>query len=211
MNGAPVNGFPIPSGTLTVSASMTISPHATETKLERADHRNEVHRTLLRGMGSGKPKRHNILVVEDEPIVRMNARDMFEDAGSQSLRRRMPTRPCTCSSAMAARWPPCLPTSTCRAAWTAWIWRGPSMSAGRISSPWSPRAGCPAGQRYPRQRSFHRQALSDGRGRRRRPRRLEITTGNAAQGLFPDIHDAIRQAPQDLGPCFTTRRQGSTP
>jgi hypothetical protein len=51
------------------------------TTLERADHMNEVHRTLLRGMDSGMPERHCILVVEDEPIMRMNARDMLEDAG----------------------------------------------------------------------------------------------------------------------------------
>ena len=48
---------------------------------KRADHRNEVHRTLLRGMDSGMPKRRYILIVEDELIVRLNACDMFEDAG----------------------------------------------------------------------------------------------------------------------------------
>ena len=36
-------------------------------------------------MGSGMPKRRYILVVEDEPIVRMNALDMFEDAGFEVL------------------------------------------------------------------------------------------------------------------------------
>jgi len=35
-------------------------------------------------MGSGMPQRRYILVVEDEPIVRMNALDMFEDAGLEA-------------------------------------------------------------------------------------------------------------------------------
>ena len=32
-------------------------------------------------MDSGMPKRRYILIIEDESIVRLNACDMFEDAG----------------------------------------------------------------------------------------------------------------------------------
>jgi hypothetical protein len=78
------------------------------------------------------PERPIVLVVEDEPLVRMLAADILEEAEMEVVEAS--TAPAALLSwNVGTTSLPYSPTSTCRAGWTAWNWPASFTHDGRTS------------------------------------------------------------------------------